>query len=112
KRVQTGGYSPEAMVSVNVDGTHNVLAAAGEAGVRRVVVVSSDKGCEPINIYGATKYAAECLAVQANSTYWPSDTAIACVRYGNVLASRGSVLEVWGRQLADGLPLTITDPAM
>jgi FlaA1/EpsC-like NDP-sugar epimerase len=54
----------------------------------------------------------ECLAVQANATYFPRGTAISCVRYGNVLDSRGSALEIWRRQLADGMPLTLTDPAM
>lgn len=112
KRIQQGAYSPFEMQKTNIDGTVNVIHAAAEAGVERLVVVSSDKACEPINLYGATKLVAEHLAVQANAYTWPKGLRIGVVRYGNVLGSRGSVLEVWARQLAAGGPLTISDPTM
>lgn len=112
KRVDAGAYSPSEMIHTNIVGTMNVVGAAIQAGVRRVVVISSDKAVAATNIYGATKFCAETFAVQANAYGHPSGTRIAAVRYGNVLGSRGSVLHVWRDQVARGVPVTITDPQM
>lgn len=112
KRISHSVYSPEEMVKTNVQGTINVIKAATEIGVRRVVVISSDKCSSPINLYGATKFVAETYAVQANSYAFPRGTTIAAVRYGNVLGSRGSVVHVWREALDRGEPLRITHAQM
>lgn len=112
KRISHSVYSPGEMVKTNIQGTINVIQAAAAVGVARVLVVSSDKCAEPVNLYGVTKCAAECYAVQSNSYTWPRGTRVGVVRYGNVLGSRGSVVGIWREQLRRGEPLTITDPAM
>lgn len=112
KRIGHSVYSPEEIVKTNVQGTINVVRAATEAGVGRVVVVSSDKACEATNLYGATKFVAECYAVQANSYTYPRGTRVSCVRYGNVLGSRGSVVGVWRDALREGRSLEVTDERM
>lgn len=130
KRVDQGAYSPSEMIATNVLGTMNVVNAAIAAHVERVLVISSDKAVEATNIYGATKFCAEVYAVQSNSyggrlpseieaiagylggPVPPRATRIAAVRYGNVLASRGSVIYRWQEQSSAGLPLTITHPDM
>ena len=112
KRVEQGTYSPGELIKTNILGTVNVIAAAAAAGVRRVLVISSDKCVEPVNFYGMTKAVAEGYAVQANSYVYPRGCRVACVRYGNVLGSRGSVVHVWRHQLRAGQPVTITAPGM
>ena len=116
KRVDVGAYSPSEMLQTNITGTMNVVTEAIEAGVGRVVVISSDKAVAPTNIYGASKYCGEVYAVQANNYGHrrPGEppTRIAAVRYGNVLGSRGSVVHVWRGQLARGQAPTLTAPDM
>ena len=112
KRIGHSVYSPGEIMKTNVQGTVNVVRAATEAGVGRVVVVSSDKAVEATNMYGMSKAIAECYAVQSNSYSAPRGTRVACVRYGNVLGSRGSVVGVWRGQLDRGEGLTITSPGM
>jgi len=109
KRVGHSVYSPGEVLKTNVLGTMAVVRAATVAGVGRVVVVSSDKAVEPTNLYGVSKAAAETYAVQANSYSLPRGTRVSCVRYGNVLGSRGSVPHVWRAQLARGEAPTVTD---
>ena len=109
KRVDAGAYSPSEMVATNVQGTINVVNAAIQCSVSSVVIISSDKACSPTNIYGKTKSLAEDYAVHANSYGYPTGTRIAVVRYGNVLASRGSVVGIWRDQIARGIPMTVTD---
>ena len=111
KRVSSVYSQPE-MVKTNIFGTMNVIEAALDAGVERVIVISSDKAVEPTNQYGVTKAAAEGIAVHANSYTYPQGLAVSVVRYGNVMGSRGSVLEVWAGQHAQRQPLTITNPEM
>lgn len=106
------GYSAMEMVKTNVQGTMNVIEAAVDVDVGRVLVISSDKAVHATNLYGATKFTAECVAVSANAYTWPQGTRVACTRYGNVLGSRGSVLEVWRSAVQTGQPLPITDPQM
>jgi len=112
KRVETGAYNSTEMWRTNVFGTETVCRAAMDQGVRKVLIVSSDKAVEPTTFYGATKYLAEQVAIQFNTTSLPRGTAIAAVRYGNVLGSTGSVLHVWQAAQDAGRPLPLTDPAM
>ena len=100
KRVPVGeAYDSLEMIKTNISGTVNVVLAAMQAGVKRVVVISSDKAVHPENLYGATKLVAEKFAVQANEYTYPAGTRVSVVRYGNVWNSRGSVVEVWQRYL-------------
>jgi UDP-N-acetylglucosamine 4,6-dehydratase len=112
KRVDQVAYDPAEALATNVLGTQHVCEAAVAAGVRQVVVLSSDKAVAPTTYYGATKMLAESLAVAYNAYSVPRGTAIACTRYGNVAGSRGSVLEVWRRALRTGAPIRLTDPTM
>lgn len=112
KRVDAAAYSPSEVIATNIDGTMNVVDAAIECGVKKVVVLSSDKAVQATNIYGATKYVAEMYAAQANSYGYPQGTRIAAVRYGNILGSRGSVYHTWYAQVSKSQPLTITDQRM
>jgi UDP-N-acetylglucosamine 4,6-dehydratase len=112
KRVDAVVYSPSEVKQTNIDGTLNVVDAAIWAGVQRVIVISSDKAVAPTNIYGASKFFAEQYAVSANSYGVARGTRIACVRYGNVIGSRGSVLHVWRNQVQKGDPIGLTHPDM
>ena len=110
KRTDAVSYDPVETIYTNVLGTLNVIRAAVAAGVGRVLVISSDKAADPSTLYGVTKLAAEFAAIQANAHSLPRGTSVACVRYGNIVGSRGSVIHLWGRQAAAGEPLTVTDP--
>lgn len=103
---------PEEVIKTNVDGTRNVVRAAVEAGVERVMVISSDKAVEPVNIYGGTKFLAEQIA-SSYGVYTPrTGTRVGAVRYGNVWRSRGSVALVWKRAIEAGRRIQITHPEM
>lgn len=109
KHVHVCEYSVLEAVKTNVDGTANVVRACLDAGVSKAVLVSTDKAVEPTTTYGATKMCAERLFIGANQ-YAPSGTpAFHCVRYGNVLGSQGSVIEIWRKQAASGT-ITIANP--
>ena len=108
KRISDSVYSTSEMVRTNVDGTLSVLKAATMAGIRNVLVISSDKAVEPTNLYGATKMVGECLAVQENSFSFPRGTHISVARYGNVIGSRGSVVPIWQAAHAKGHTLMLT----
>ena len=111
KRVDDGAYNPSEMIQTNIIGTQNVIRAGLQRGVSKIVVVSSDKAVAPINVYGGTKFVGEQFAVAFNSISVPQGTRVACVRYGNVLGSTGSVLTLWNRQRDSGT-LRITDRSM
>jgi UDP-N-acetylglucosamine 4,6-dehydratase len=112
KRVDDGAYNPLEMHKTNVIGSINVANAARAEGVRNVVLVSSDKAVAAINTYGGSKYQAENCLRELNAHSAPRGTRISCVRYGNVLASTGSVLTIWDRQRRHGHALTVTDGTM
>jgi UDP-N-acetylglucosamine 4,6-dehydratase len=112
KRVDSVANHPTEVMRTNYEGTRNVIAAAVAAGVRRVLLISSDKAVAPSNVYGTSKQAAEHAAVSGNQYGIPRGTAISAVRYGNVLGSRGSVVLVWRAALAAGRPLQLTDRRM
>lgn len=112
KRVTEGLYSAWEIMETNVKGTMNVAAAAIRAGVKKVLFISSDKSCSPLNLYGASKMCGEHVTIQSNAYGFPRGTRLSAVRYGNVLGSRGSAVGLWLRQARRGEPLTLTDPAM
>ncbi|GAA0798952.1 UDP-N-acetylglucosamine 4,6-dehydratase (inverting) [Spirilliplanes yamanashiensis] len=112
KQVDTAEYNPSEYVATNVDGSQNVIDAAIDAGVQRVVALSTDKASSPINLYGATKLVADKLFVAGNHYAAHHPTRLAVVRYGNVMGSRGSVVPLFRRLNAEGKSLPITDKRM
>lgn len=111
KQVPAAEYNPFEAVRTNVIGAQNVIEAALDTGVSRVVALSTDKAAAPINLYGATKLASDKLFVAANTSRGAQDIRFSVVRYGNVLNSRGSVVPFFRSQRPSGV-LPITDPAM
>ncbi len=111
KQVPACEYNPKEAIKTNINGTSNVVEAALDAGVKKVLALSTDKAVNPVNLYGATKLAAEKLAVQSNSYAGGRETRISCVRYGNVVGSRGSVVPKFLQQRSTG-KLTVTDERM
>lgn len=111
KQVPACEYNPMEAIKTNILGTANVIEAALEAGVQKVLTLSTDKAVSPANLYGATKLAAEKLTVQSNAYSGARPTRFACVRYGNVVGSRGSVVPIFLRQREAG-HLSITDERM
>ena len=112
KQVDTGEYNPMEFIKTNVLGSQNVIDASIEAGVKRVVALSTDKASSPINLYGATKLTADKLFVAANNFSFTYGTTFSVVRYGNVMGSRGSVIPYFQEIAAKGKPLPITDLRM
>ncbi len=111
KQVPACEYNPFEAVQTNVLGAQNVVDVAIDCGVHRVIALSTDKAVNPVNLYGATKLCAEKIIVQGNAYAAGGDTRLSCVRYGNVIGSRGSVVPVFQRQAEEGR-LTITDERM
>ena len=112
KQVDTAEYNPYEFVKTNVLGSQNVIDASIDAGVRKVVALSTDKASSPINLYGATKLTADKLFIAGNHYSHNAGTGMAVVRYGNVMGSRGSVVPFFQQCVADGVPIPITDPRM
>lgn len=112
KQVDTGEYNPMEFIKTNVLGSQNVIDASIEAGVKRVVALSTDKASSPINLYGATKLTADKLFVAANNYSYTYGTTFSVVRYGNVMGSRGSVIPFFKNLAEQGKPLPITDLRM
>jgi UDP-N-acetylglucosamine 4,6-dehydratase len=112
KQVDTGEYNPMEFIKTNVLGSQNVIDASIDAGVKRVVALSTDKASSPINLYGATKLTADKLFVAANNYSFTYGTAFSVVRYGNVMGSRGSVIPFFQEIASRGKPLPITDLRM
>jgi len=111
KQVPACEYNPMEAIKTNILGSSNVADAAIENGVEKVLALSTDKAVNPINLYGATKLAAEKLLIQSNAYAGGRNTRIACTRYGNVVGSRGSVVPLFIQQRPSGR-LTITDERM
>ena len=112
KQVPSCEFFPIESVKTNVLGTENVLTAAIECGVKRVVCLSTDKAAYPVNAMGTSKAMMEKVIVAKSRTVDPKKTSIMCTRYGNVLASRGSVVPLFINQIKEGNPLTLTEPSM
>lgn len=113
KQVPSCEFFPMEAVRTNVEGTNNVLLSAIAHGVSNVVVLSTDKAAYPINAMGISKAMMEKVAIaQGRALGTNAKTTICCTRYGNVMASRGSVIPLWVEQMQEGKPITITDPNM
>jgi UDP-N-acetylglucosamine 4,6-dehydratase/5-epimerase len=111
KRIEVGNYNPIEVVKTNVDGAVNVIEAAQDAGIKKVVALSSDKAFEPVSPYGTSKALAESIFIAANNTTgWVGPKFSVC-RYGNVWNSTGSVVPVWRQFITNGLSrVPVTDP--
>ena len=113
KQVPSCEFFPMEATMTNVIGTNNVLLSAIEHGVKNVVVLSTDKAAYPINAMGISKALMEKVAIaKGRELGEDATTTICCTRYGNVMASRGSVIPLWVEQMVSGKPITITDPNM
>jgi FlaA1/EpsC-like NDP-sugar epimerase len=112
KHVPSCEYNPFEAVKTNVLGTQNLIEAAIDAEVEKFITISTDKAVNPVNVMGATKLLAERLTISANYYKGPRKTVFSCVRFGNVLGSSGSVVQIFAKQIRAGGPLTITDPEM
>ena len=109
KQVDTAEYNPFEFVKTNIIGSQNVIEASIDAGVKKVVALSTDKASSPINLYGATKLTADKLFISGNHYAAHHPTRFAVVRYGNVMGSRGSVIPFFKKLGEEGKPLPITD---
>jgi UDP-N-acetylglucosamine 4,6-dehydratase len=112
KHVESGEYNPFEVTQTNVVGTQNVIDACLASGVRTMILTSSDKAANPTSVMGASKLLAEKLVTAATNYKGAHETVFASVRFGNVLGSRGSALELFARQIRAGGPVTVTDPSM
>lgn len=113
KQVPALEYNPSEAIKTNIHGTENVVAAALAHNVEKVIALSTDKAAAPVNLYGATKLTAEKIAISANNFAGKRDTRLSVVRYGNVIGSRGSVIPLFQKLLAEGAKeFPITDPNM
>lgn len=112
KQVPSCEFFPMEAVRTNILGTDNVLTAAIDAGVKKIVCLSTDKAAYPINAMGTSKAMMEKVIIAKSRNVDPSKTTICCTRYGNVMASRGSVIPLFIEQLKSGQPLTVTNPDM
>lgn len=113
KHVPAAEYNPMECIKTNIHGAENVIAAAIENEVEKVIALSTDKAANPINLYGATKLASDKLFVAANNIAGTRRTRFSVVRYGNVVGSRGSVVPLFRKLIAEGVDaLPITDPRM
>ena len=112
KQVDTAEYNPMEFVKTNVIGSDNVMQAAIEAGVKKVVALSTDKASSPANLYGATKLTADKLFISGNHYAAGYDTTFSVVRYGNVMGSRGSVIPFFRKLAEENKPFPITDRRM
>ena len=112
KHVPLCEYNPFEAVKTNVIGTQNIIEVAMDEEVEKFITISTDKAVNPVNAMGATKLLAERLTVSANFYKGKRKTAFSCVRFGNVLDTRGSVIPLFRKQIKNGGPLTVTDQGM
>ena len=112
KQVPSCEFFPIEAVKTNVLGTENVLAAAIDAGVRKIICLSTDKAAYPVNAMGTSKAMMEKVIVAKSRTVSSRQTSMCCTRYGNVMCSRGSVIPLWIEQIKEGKPITLTEPNM
>ena len=112
KHVPLCEYNPFEAVKTNVIGTQNLLELSIDEGIEKLITISTDKAASPVNVMGATKLLAERLTIAANQYKGSRKTVFSCVRFGNVLGSRGSVIPLFKSQIQKGGPITVTDPEM
>ena len=111
KQVNTAEYNPIEFIKTNILGSENIVQACIESNVRKIIALSTDKAAAPINLYGATKLCADKLFVAANNIKGDRDMSFSCVRYGNVMGSRGSVIPIFIKKAKNGA-IQITDDRM
>lgn len=111
KQVPAAEYNPTECIKTNITGAENIVNAAADCGVKKVVALSTDKAVAPVNLYGATKLCSDKLFIAANA-FTACETVYSVVRYGNVMGSRGSVIPFFIKQRDAGGPLTVTDARM
>ena len=111
KQVNTAEYNPIEFIKTNILGSENIVQACIESNVKRIIALSTDKAAAPINLYGATKLCAEKLFIAANNIKGDRDMRFSCVRYGNVMGSRGSVIPLFLKEAQRGI-IPITDDRM
>ncbi len=112
KQVPSCEFFPIEAIKTNVLGTENLLTAAIEAEVKKIICLSTDKAAYPVNAMGTSKAMMEKVVVAKSRTVSPEKTSICCTRYGNVLCSRGSVVPLFINQIKQGQPMTLTEPSM
>lgn len=110
KRIDDMEFYPDECVRTNINGSENVARAALENNIKKCILVSTDKACQPINVYGSSKFIAE--RIFTNYDYYSNSTIFASVRYGNVIASRGSFIPLWIDMINDGQTLKVTSDDM
>lgn len=111
KHVSIAEYNPDECIKTNIGGAENIIRAALETNVQRIVALSTDKACAPVNLYGATKLTSDKLFIAANNIKGNRDVRFSVVRYGNVMGSNGSVIPFFLNRRSSGV-LPITDPSM
>ena len=112
KQVPVAEYNPFEAVKTNVEGTQNLIESCLDNEVEKVLAIGTDKAVSPFNTYGATKFLMERLIVSANRYKGEHKTKFVCIRYGNVLGSRGSVVPLFMKQISNNKKITMTDPTM
>lgn len=112
KQVDTGEYNPREFILTNIIGSQNIVDAAIDSGVKKVVALSTDKASSPINLYGATKLTSDKLFTAANVYGAKNSTFFSVVRYGNVMGSRGSVIPKFRELASQNIPIPVTDSRM
>lgn len=109
KQVPAAEYNPMEAIKTNINGSYNIISASIENKIKKILILSTDKACNPINLYGATKFTAEKLFIAANNLVGKSDIKFSVIRYGNVVGSRGSILPIFKNKIDKGeydLPIT------
>lgn len=112
KQVPAAEYNPTECIRTNIGGAENIISAAIDHGIKKVVALSTDKAVSPVNLYGATKLCSDKLFVAANAYAGAKNTSFSVVRYGNVMGSRGSVIPLYLQKKKSGEPLPVTDERM
>ena len=110
KRIDDMEFHPDECVKTNILGSENVARASLESGVKKSILISTDKACQPVNVYGSSKFIAE--RIFTNYDYSSTDTIFSSVRYGNVIASRGSFIPLWMEMISDGKKIKVTSTDM
>jgi len=110
KRIDDMEFHPDECIKTNITGTDNVAKASLLNGVKKCILISTDKACKPVNVYGSSKFIAE--RIFTNYDYMSSDTIFSSVRYGNVIASRGSFIPLWMSLIEEGKPIMVTSLEM
>lgn len=110
KRIDDLEFYPDECVKTNIQGSENVARASLESGVKKCILISTDKACQPVNVYGSSKFIAE--RIFTNYDFNSTDTIFSSIRYGNVIASRGSFIPIWMETIANNNKIKVTDEQM